>query len=345
MGKKLHFSKAKKGPLDTLEITSEFSKSECDFAQNPDGIQDLEKSDEITFDRDGKSTQSNLKRRSRSKFFNNHLAARLASLDSRFKEKYWDTYHCSDIVTVEGDKAKSRFCRKRWCVICNRIRTAHLVQTYYPTLKTWPDKQFVTLTVPNPKLAELKDTLSQMYQAFTQIKDSERKANRKLVGLRKLEVTYNRHEDTYHPHFHLVTESSRSCDQIIKKWLKKFPDAKEVAQDSRTADDHSCFELFKYFTKLTSNSGKDKMLSVAALDNIFLALDGVRVFQPFGFVAHKEVPAPEDVTLGKDEQELVDTWEYKYLQELHDWYCLESGDALTGYEPSSKDEQARACIL
>lgn len=269
----------------------------------------------------------------------------MAALDSEFKDKYWDTYHCSDIVTVEGETAKSKFCRKRWCVICNRIRTAQLVHTYYPTLKTWPDKQFVTLTVPNPKLDELKPTLNRMYKAFTDIKDSERKADRKLVGLRKLEVTYNRFEDTYHPHFHLVTETGRSCDKIIKKWLKKFPEAREVAQDSRTADDHSCFELFKYFTKLTSNSSKDRIVSAAALDNIFRALDGVRVFQPFGFVAHREEPAPENVTLGEEEQEYVDVWEYKYLQEMHDWFCLENGDALTGYEPSSSDQKTNQYIL
>ena len=341
MDEKLDFSKPPNGSLDTLEITSEFSKSECDFAQN----QGVGGGDEISFDRNGKSTESNLKRRSRSKYFNNRLAIRLAALDSEFKDKYWDTYHCSDIVTVEGEVARAKFCRKRWCVICNRIRTAQLVHTYYPTLKTWPDKQFVTLTVPNPKLAELKPTLDAMYQAFTQIKDSERKADRKLVGLRKLEVTYNRFEDTYHPHFHLVTETSRSCDQIIKKWLKKFPDARAVAQDSRRANDHSCFELFKYFTKLTSNSSKDRIVSAAALDNIFRALDGVRVFQPFGFIAHKEEPAPENVTLGQEEEEYVEAWEYKYLQELHDWFCLETGDALTGYEPSTGDQKTSQYIL
>jgi hypothetical protein len=327
MDEKLDYSSPPGGALDTLEITSEFS------------------SDDLHFDRNGKSTESNLKRRSRSKYFNNFLAIRLASLESEYKDKYWDTYHCSDIVTVEGESAKAKFCRKRWCVICNRIRTAQLMQTYYPTLKTWEDKQFVTLTVPNPKLAELKPTLNRMYKAFTEIKDSERKAERKLVGLRKLEVTYNRKEDTYHPHFHLVTETARSCDQIIEKWLKKFPAAREAAQDSRSADDHSCFELFKYFTKLTSNSSKDKYVSAPALDNIFRALDGVRVFQPFGFVAHKEQPAPENVKLGQDEEEMVEAWEYRYMQELHDWYCLETGDALTGYEPSSRDQESRKNIL
>ncbi len=85
-------------------------------------------------------------------------------------------------------------------------------------------------------------------------------------------------------HLCLVTETAISSDHIIRKWLKEFPDA----QDSRTADDHSCIKLFKYFTKLTSNSRKDPVITTHVLD-------GMRMFQPFGFVAHKENPTLENV--------------------------------------------------
>ncbi|QMU30580.1 protein rep [Adhaeribacter radiodurans] len=189
----------KKVSLDKLEITSELG------------------SEVIVFDRSCEYNREKLTKRARAKFFNNNIAIALANLKTSLKDKYWDTFHCSHRIIVSGTEAKSKFCKNRWCLICNRIRTAQLIQKYGLTLDSWKEKVFLTLTVKNCTAEKLKDTLDKMHKYFTEIKDSERKAGRNLIGIRKLEITYNRTENTYHPHFHFVLESGLSAESIIEK--------------------------------------------------------------------------------------------------------------------------------
>ncbi|KAA5549207.1 protein rep [Adhaeribacter rhizoryzae] len=356
----------KKPSLDKLEITSELSL------------------DSLEFDRSCEYDREKLTKRARAKFFNNNIAISLANLKSSLKEKYWDTYHCSHRVVVRGPEAKSKFCKNRWCLICNRIRTAQLIQKYNLTLESWEEKVFLTLTVKNCTAGNLRDTLDKMHTYFTEIKDSERKADRNLVGIRKLEITYNRTEDTYHPHFHFILESALSAEKVIEKWIYKFnegvckktlarlifslqeklkggssksnfiqlPEFKEFRkgltadpqfQDFKPADEKSVKELFKYFTKLTSNSSKDKFISPAALDIIFQNLTNRRAFQPFGFIAHQEVAAPENK--GDDKTEAwIDEMEYEWIKEYSNWVNISTGDTLSDYQPSEEDLRKQGAL-
>lgn len=351
----------KRTSLDTYRITSELSRGE----------------DEIEFNRAAEFDQKKLKRRARKKFFGRVKAAKLAHLYSPLEEKYWETYRCSDMIVRENGKVRAHFCKHRHCEVCNNIRTAHYIEKYMPTLETWKDKVFMTLTVKNPNRENLQETLNKMHEHFTKIKDSERKAGRKLIGLRKLEITYNRREKTFHPHFHLVLRDGASAEHIILKWLKKFnPDVdfkllKEIRrlllqkideganlkkfialgepydsvrkglsadpqfQDWRPADQNACMELFKYVTKLTSSSKNDKVIDTVALDKIYQSIRGRRIFQTFGFVAHEEVPAPENEEIAEDEIQEPATFEW--LQEHHDWVNRETGEFLSGYVPTAWD--------
>jgi hypothetical protein len=298
------------GPFNTLEITSDFDPEPLHFT----GI--------------GQGTRSNLQRRQASKYLTGALMLRLLELPTPNAEKYRDTFYCSHVVVQEGSQVKSSFCRKRWCIVCNRIRTAELVGRYFPTLQNWQAKQFVTLTVPNCQASDLVPTIQAMYKAFTKTKDNLRKNySTKLVGIRKLEITYNRERNDYHPHFHLVTAENYS-EQIISHWLRINKTAKIVAQDARPANDASTFELFKYFTKLTSNSSKDKTITAQALDTIFQAVQSTRTFQSFGFVPQVEVPTeePEEIEVPTH----VPTPEiFAWHKGSHDWLSTH-GEVLAG---------------
>jgi hypothetical protein len=78
---------------------------------------------------------------------------------------------------------------------------------------------------------------------------------------------------------------------------------------------------------------------VAALDVIFSAMVGRRVYQPMGFrvtVAktldeHGAVGLTGETIATKRPGESV-LWEW--MQELHDWVDLATGDVLSGYEPT-----------
>lgn len=296
--------------LDTLEITSEFYENNLQLSGNG----------QIGF---------NLKKRAHSKALNTSLFGRMLYLNSNLHTQYQETFYCSHSIFIDGNKAKSKFCRRRWCMICNRIRTAQLISTYQPTIESWEEKEFITLTVKNMGKKELPAAISKMYEDFTKIKDLYRKKqSSKLVGVRKLELTYNRPADEYHPHFHFITNKA-DTDMILSQWLKRNPTAKASGQDAKKADNKSSFELFKYFTKLTSNSSKDNKITLPALDTIFNSIQGIRTFQPFGFVSHKEERPPEDMTLSENEmQEIIN---YDYNTKTKDWLNKETGELLTGY--------------
>ncbi len=318
------FQIAPKCSLDTLEITSEFSPDELHFNKNSD------------------NSKQNLTKRARSKFLNSALSRKLADLNSPLKDKYWDTFYCSHIIEIVDNKSISKFCKNRWCIICNRIRTADLLHKYLPTLESWEEKVFLTLTIPNCAKLELVDTLNKMLKSFSKIKDNLRKEGNNLIGIRKLEITYNRLANNFHPHYHFILQNGINAEKIIKTWLRLFPEADRKAQDFRPADQSSCFELFKYFTKLTSNSSKDKVITTEALDHIFLSLQGVRTFQPFGFVAHSCETPPTN--LNQEIEEFTSSAYFKYQKDLGNWLDENSGEVLADFTPTERDQNFQKFI-
>ena len=155
-----------------------------------------------------------------------------------------------------------------------------------------------------------------------------------LVGLRKLEVTYNAIRNDFHPHYHLVVSGHQVAGDLVSEWLKTFPEAHRSAQDIRPADMDSTMELFKYFTKLLTKKGKGPAVVYAgALDVIFQAMKGLRVFQPMG--------------LRKDVSEDIDEVQAEVYQDLdidddgiwqwtdHDWVQKATGEVLSDYNPSA----------
>lgn len=294
-------------------------------------------------------TKRGLYRRARAKFFTNAIVFRLVDVPgSPLNKSYWNTYHCANTLRVQGDKTvavvdvKNRlygYCKNRWCIVCSRIRTAVLIKSYKPVLDYWGDEcVFVTLTVPNVSQGALSSTLDLMQNQFRAIIDQFKKScsrgkTERFEGLRKLECTYNSQRNDYHPHFHVIVRGSEAADALVKEWLRRFPDASPDAQDSRRADSGSVLELFKYSTKIvTKVNGKNSLFPVA-LDQIFRAMKGRRIFQPFGF----KRPKVEEMT---DEQveEMIDELEevmmYEWMPNFADWVSVGTGEFLTGYTPS-----------
>jgi hypothetical protein len=297
--------------------------------------------DDNTKIKDGKS----LIRRARAKFFSYAVVFPLIALDSPLHKSYWNTYHCCETLAREGETVTGSYCKNRWCTVCNRIRTAVLINTYKPVLESWEDKWFVTLTIPNVPAEELKDALKGMQVEFSRIrktlgKRNERGKGEKFVGFRKLECTYNPNRNDYHPHYHVIVKGEQMARELLSEWLRRFPDADNKAQDIRPADDDSVMELFKYFTKLITkaNRSKDGQVFIKPLDVIFQAIRGKRTFQNFGFTAPKEVEKPDEkaMELADEIEEEVIREVYQWKQEHHDWISRQTGKVLTGYVPSPK---------
>jgi len=262
-----------------------------------------------------------------------------ADTNSPLWNSYWNTYRCVERLIQKGTEITAEYyCNNRWCIVCNRIRTARMINDYLPVIrKEVEDPYFVTLTIPNVCAKELRPTINEMLRTASKInhKFKERRDYR-VKGIRKLECTYNSDTKEYHPHLHYLLSGVVPGQELINNWLVCHPMADRAAQDIRPADDNSLVELFKYTTKIITSKnitrvdGKVVMNAhINALDTIFRAMYRRRVFQPIGI---KKIALSEDIgeIQAQDIEDIksaVDEWDWK--QESSDW-VNSKGELLTG---------------
>jgi len=278
-------------------------------------------------------TLAQLRKRTRNKFITNGLVYRLVDLKfSPLRKSYWNTFHCTRDLSQDGIQLSGHYCNNRWCNQCNRIRTAKLINGYGKQLKELYDPYFVTLTVPNCRAEDLKATIELMHKRFKQLRDRMRKAGTPVVGIRKLECTYNAERGDYHPHYHLIVSAEWIAWQVQNDWLAYWPGTAAAAQDCRPADETSINELFKYFTKLvTKQKGKSAAFHPESLDVIFQAMRGKRVFQPMGI---EKVSEDIDKVITTEYEHLTPQYKRWVFDDKAGDYRDNAGGYLSGYRPS-----------
>ena len=189
-----------------------------------------------------------LKKRARSKIWTQAINSKLMKLDSINARMYKRAYYCCDGIEQEGTTLKSKYCNSRSCNICNRIRTAKMMNGYIPQMKG--THQFVTLTIPNVKANELREAIQKMIKTSSNIiRTLRERQGLKPNGIRKIEVTYNSKRKDYHPHLHILIDCEESAHQLIIRWLDKYPLAKLKAQDIKEADPKESDREYKKITE------------------------------------------------------------------------------------------------
>ncbi len=286
---------------------------------------------------------SALLKRARHKYFTYALVVPLIKLCSPLEQSYRNTYYCCRTLAERNGEVTGSYCKNRWCTVCNRIRTAILINTYKPVLDSWDGKYFITLTIPNVPADKLSSVIDDMEVEFRKVKHvfyerhRRKKRDTPLIGFRKLECTYNPERHDYHPHYHIIVRGEETAKELLEEWLRRYPKAVEQAQDIQKADDDSVMELFKYFTKLITKTKKGSAVFIRPLDVIFQAMRGRRTFQNFGF-KHEVIedgPISEEAEkLAEEIEEEAVTAVYKWMQEVTDWVEEQSGRVLTGYQPT-----------
>lgn len=227
---------------------------------------------------------------------------------------------------LENLKLKSGiFCKNRFCPICSKkksIKNACEIKiiTDYISCELKRKFLFVTLTAPNVCGNELDKEITKYNLAFKKL--VERKIFKKAIKgyLRKLEVTYNKKTNMYHPHFHIVLSvtSSYFVNDYIKRdcWLKNW---QEVMQDNSITQvdvrrfkknnddklDKSILEITKYIAKDSNYLTDEKVF-----ENFYNALK-----------SKKELSFSGDFKIARDlyKKGLLD--KYK-KEELIVWYYL-----------------------
>jgi hypothetical protein len=175
-----------------------------------------------------------------------------------------------------------------------------------------------------------------------QIRDVMKKRGTPLIGIRKIEVTYNAEQDRFHPHYHFMLSGQYEAEVLRSEWLKRNPTASDKAQDVKEADENTLMEVFKYTAKHCSK-GKRSM-NAPALHIIYKALRGVRTFQSLGgWGAGSDVSDEgEEMELDAKEHSFLNYEKREWIWEGHDWKS--KGEDLTGYEPSEAIEKFRTSI-
>ena len=163
------------------------------------------------------------------------------NLENYYRTEEFDRYaermsYCAQLLefgqVLEDSEYKlklrgARFCRVRYCPVCQWRRSlmwkAKGIKILPGVMETYPKYRwlFLTLTVRNCKITELRETLQWMNKSWERI--SQRKKFPAVGWIRSTEVTRGK-DGSAHPHFHclmLVKPSYFTRDYIKhEKWVE-----------------------------------------------------------------------------------------------------------------------------
>ncbi len=270
--------------------------------------------------------------------------------ESDLLKSYKNTFYCCNFIEVtEEGKAIAKYCKNRWCPICQRNKMGLLINTYGPRLRACEELWFITLTRPNVTAQQLRKEVIRYQKLWQAIKSSKtyKKAMKKgVIGIRKVECTYHGQQflkdgspdpwyDTYHPHLHLLISDKELAEFIVREWQRLNPECSEDAQDIRQVNSSGGYlEIFKYFTKLIAKDSKGKRFFDAVhMDVIFRGMRGSRVYFRLG--TDKAWGCGEVTEEDEEQAAVIETDAspafYQWLEsdEFFGWYDVNTGETLT----------------
>ena len=325
----------KKSLLDTLELTAENSLR-------------IEAKNTPTLSKE--TLLKSVKRKS----FQNYYLPYLVQLAEQEKNEYWrlrawKVYHCAEALVIsEGEYMRHR-CKLSECLICQGYKTSQRIKAHIPTLNQFPDLQFMTLTVPNVLVCNLRPTIGQMSKVFRSVIDRMRKQGYKPKGSRNLEDTFNIDKSNFHPHFHCVIEGKETAELFLKYWIeawaKKGIKLSIKAQHIRPfgSRESDLLEAFKYANKIITTDDKNqrKINSWGLYESIKATSGGkggIRTFQTFGFTKGQFKVEKQSLNMSVDKSLPNGSYTFIHDKEANffDYADTQTGLTLTDYTMPDK---------
>ncbi len=207
----------------------------------------------------------------------------------------------TEIETGEKTFHSADFCRERLCPMCQwrkSLKVFHQVSKVMDrTQQDYPElvPLFLTLTLKNCDDADLSTTLDNVFQGWYQI-TKHRKIKRIVQGwFRALEVTYNKDDDTFHPHIHAIILVDKGYFKKDNKdymqttdWVKMWRTALKLDYDpicdirkvkaSSKGKHKTVAEVAKYTLKDSNFLLDDKSLTDKLVSVLDSSLRGRRLF-------------------------------------------------------------------
>ena len=177
----------------------------------------------------------------------------------------------------------ANFCRERLCPMCAWRRSYKIFGQMSQIMNHLGNRYrfiFLTLTVPNCTAHELSRLIDDMMKAWGKLMRRKRFKGAVKGFFRALEVTRNKKNGTYHPHFHVVLAVEPHYfkdDRYIKRdewltmWQQSMQDDSITQVDVRTMRDKKTGEVSG--EALTSAVAEAAKYAVKSADYVFTGND------------------------------------------------------------------------
>lgn len=199
--------------------------------------------------------------------------------------------HCGNFLIMQetADRQRQRvelgfYCEQRLCPCCAWRRSVRDAQTIAAISAAAAADGlrmvFVTLTVPNVRGCDLPDTVRHINQSFARLRAYKKCKTLLANTIRKLEITYNRQMETYHPHLHVLCYvntnyfSGRgycSHDALLDAWRRATGQPQITQVDVRRCRDYGDTDAIRELAKYNAKAG-DYTSSQQVMDDLYLAL-------------------------------------------------------------------------
>lgn len=150
---------------------------------------------------------------------------------------------CSNTISIKlcpdcgrYEITKAMLCRDRLCPVCSwRLslkRYSEMTNVCKEIITKYPDNQwsFMTLTVQNCEPGKLDEVLNKMAEAFNRMRQRKIYKEDILGWARTVEVTFNKEDNTLHPHYHVLIIWNKNVDvlhqgaRLLNHWIASVRD-------------------------------------------------------------------------------------------------------------------------
>lgn len=200
--------------------------------------------------------------------------------------------HCGNYLVMQetADRTRQRvelgyYCKQRLCPCCAWRRSVRDAQTIAAISAAAAadglHMVFVTLTVPNVRGCDLPDTVRHINQSFARLRAYKKCKTLLANTIRKLEITYNRQMETYHPHLHVLCYVPTnyfsgqggycSHDALLDAWRRATGQPQITQVDVRRCRDYGDTDAIRELAKYNAKAS-DYTSSQQVMDDLYLAL-------------------------------------------------------------------------
>lgn len=210
-----------------------------------------------------------------------HLVPRVAECHRSFG--MWVCEHCHEWV-----QPKNR-CNVRLCPHCQRARALRLAERWTKVLGNCENLRYVVFAERN--CTDLAQGLASLYRAWGILRKTDWWKSQVKGSVVVLEVTYNRDDNTWHPHLNILFEGVYIPFQALNQaWIAA---TRGNGQTSfiKAADTGTIRELLKYVTKLSDFIDRPE-----AVDHFLQAVARKRFIRTYG--TFYRLPVEEEENTG-----------------------------------------------